>query len=75
MCQRCMVPYGYGTCDHKPPFDFDAAVDVLIKRHGVDGARFKLLATVEKIGREEEHKQRVRNAQHALRYRAEARSG
>lgn len=73
-CPCCMVPYGYGPCAHRPPFDIDAAVTELIRLHGPEGARFKLLATIHRIAAEEERKQRVRNAQHALRYRQAARA-
>jgi hypothetical protein len=53
-CIRCQVPYGFGSCTHKPP------------------TADSLLRAVFQIGYEEERKQRIRNAQHALRYRREA---
>lgn len=51
------------------------ATEKLLAEYGPQGARLALLATMNQIGYEEERKQRIRNARHALRYRTEARRG
>lgn len=77
-CPQCQVPYGEYVCRHPKPADMAAATEEaareLVSRYGLDGARFKLLASLNGIAADEERKQRLRNAQHALRYRAEARA-